>query len=88
MNHVNVSLSPVRYALGHPPDLPHQRRSVLEWLCSLVMQSHVCQICRRKELWSVSGWLQVDDPAYQDADGCSVVCLECARRNPAIFGAI
>lgn len=86
MRPAHAQWRPARYQMGHPPALPHRRQSVLERLCSLVVRSPVCQICRRKKLWSVSGWVQVDDPVYKDDNGCSVVCLECARHNPAIFG--
>lgn len=83
---INVLLKSVQYGLPDPPSkLPHKRMNLFEWLMSLLVQSHVCQICGRKEIWSVSGWLQIDHPRYKDSNGCSSVCLECARRNPEVF---
>ena len=76
----------VRYNIGNPRKLKHKRRNFWEVLASCLVQSHVCQICRRKEIWSVSGWLQISDPVYKDKDGCSVVCMECAKQNEDVFG--
>lgn len=82
-----INIEMVTYKLPNPPQkLKHKRRNIFEILVSLIMFSHVCQICRRKEIWSVSGWLQIDHPKYQDKHGCSNVCMECARLNPEVFG--
>jgi len=81
-----ISIESVKYNIGNPRKLKHKRRNIFEFLISLIMSSHVCQICKRKEIWSVSGWLQIDDPVYKDSAGCSNVCLECARANPDVFG--
>jgi len=78
----------VTYNIGNPRKLKHKRMNILEWLTSCIMSSHVCQICGRKEIWSVSGWLQIDNPTYKDKDDCSNVCLECVRQNEDIFGRI
>lgn len=76
----------VRYNLPCPPSrLYHTPMNFWERVASLLMNSHVCQICGRKEIWSVSGWLQIDDPVHRDKNGCSVVCIECARANPDVF---
>ena len=66
--------------------LKHKKMNILERIASWGMQSHICQICSRKEIWSVSGWLQINDPIYKDDLDCSVVCIECANFNPEIFG--
>jgi hypothetical protein len=76
----------VRYPIGNPRKLKHKRRNLFEIAISFIKSSHVCQICKRKEIWSVSGWLQINDPVYKDSNGCSVVCYECARMNQNIFG--
>ncbi len=76
----------MKYDIGNPRMLKHKKMNILEWFISLLMQSHVCQICRRKEIWSVSGWLQIDDPIYKDKDDCSVICNECWHQNEDIFG--
>ena len=83
-----ISITPVTYNIGNPRKLKHKRRNILEVLVSLIMSSHVCQICRRKEIWSVSGWLQIDDPVYKDKHGCSNVCLECVEQNKDVFSAL
>jgi len=75
-----------QYNLPDPPSkLKHKKMNLLEWVLSMIVQSHVCQICGRKEIYSVSGWLQIDHPVYKDKDGCSCVCLECAHQNPEVF---
>jgi hypothetical protein len=75
----------VSYKLPNPPTkLKHRRRNLLECFWSLFMNSHICQICHRKEE-SVDGWFQIDDPIHKDKNGCSVVCLECKELNPEIF---
>lgn len=74
------------YNIPHPPQkLKHKRRNMLEVLASSIMSSHVCQICRRKEIWSVSGWLQIDHPRYKEKNGGSTVCNECVKLNPEVF---
>ena len=84
-----MTIRSVQYNLPDPPQqLTHKPMGLLERLVSLVMSSHICQICRRKEIWSVSGWLQIDHSVYKDQHNCSVVCLECARANPDVFGSI
>lgn len=83
---ISALIEPVKYNIGNPKKLKHKKRNIFEVLVSMIMSSHVCQICRRKEIWSVSGWLQIDDPVYKDKNNCSVVCLECVRANPHIFG--
>ena len=80
------TIESVKYKIGNPRKLKHKRRNIFEVLVSLIMDSHICQICKRKEIWSVSGWLQIDDLIYKDKDGCSSVCYECARQNKEIFG--
>ena len=76
----------VQYNIPNPPSkLKHKKMNILEWFISKIMSSHVCQVCGRKELWSVSGWLQINHPKYRDKDGCSVVCFECEKMNPEIF---
>jgi len=76
----------VSYPLGpNPRKLRHKRRNPFEIIVSWLMSSHVCQICRRKEIWSVSGWHQIDDPVHKDKNGCSVICFECCERNPELF---
>ena len=79
------SIRAVKYNTGNLRKLKHKRRGVFGFLLSLIMSSHVCQICRRKEIWSVSGWLQIDDPVYRDKSGCSVVCNECVEQNREVF---
>jgi len=81
-----IVIKSVTYNIGDPRKLKHKRCNILEIIVSAIMSSHVCQICRRKEIWSVSGWLQIDDPVYKDKTGCSVVCNECAALNPKVFG--
>jgi hypothetical protein len=66
--------------------LKHKRMNIFEFLASKIVNSHVCQICGRKEIWSVSGWEQIDHPKFKDKNGCSVVCIECAKQNKEIFG--
>ena len=80
-----ITVKMTEYSIGNPRKLTHKRRNIFEVLISLIMNSHVCQICRRKEIWSVSGWLQINDPVYKDEDGCSCVCLECVEQNKEIF---
>lgn len=82
----SLTFGMVRYPIGNPRKLKHKQRNIFEVIVSWIMSSHVCQICRRKEIWSVSGWLQINDPKYKDSDGCSCVCVECARMNPDVFG--
>lgn len=82
----SLTIGMVRYPIGNPRELKHKQRNAFEVIISWIMSSHVCQICKRKEIWSVSGWLQIDDPLYKDSNGCSVVCMECARMNPDVFG--
>lgn len=81
-----ITIKPKKYEIGNPRKLIHKRRNLFEILVSFLIDSHVCQICRRKETWSVSGWLQIDDPVYKDHHDCSVVCFECARMNKSVFG--
>jgi hypothetical protein len=81
-----LTIGLVQYKIGNPRKLKHKKRNIWEVLVSWVVQSHVCQICKRKEIWSVSGWLQINDPIYKDKDDCSVVCFECAKQNEEIFG--
>ena len=69
----------------NPRKLKFKRRNPLEWLASLIMQSHVCQICKRKEIWSVESWLQVDCPFWVDKYGCSSICSICVNLNKEIF---
>ncbi len=80
-----LSIELAKYNTENLRKLKHKRRSVFEFLASLIMSSHVCQICRRKEIWSVSSWLQIDDPIYKDKDGCSVICNNCKEANKEIF---
>ena len=80
-----ITIKTVQYNIGNPRKLKHKRRNILEIIASLIMQSHVCQVCRRKELWSVSGWTQIDDKIYKDKDDCSVVCDKCVKSNPEVF---
>ena len=81
-----ITINNIRYKLPNPPSkLRHKRRNVFEIIIGWIMSSHVCQICKRKEIWSVSGWLQIDHPIYKDSDGCSNVCFECKKLNPEIF---
>jgi len=81
------SLEMVAYKkIGNPKKLKHKPMNLLEWIVSKLMSSHVCQICGRKEIWSVSGWLQINDPVYKDEDNCSVICFECADLNKEVFG--
>ena len=79
-----IKIKHVTYNIGNPRKLKHKRRNIWEIFASSIMSSHVCQICRRKEGF-VSGWLQINDPVYKDKDGCSVVCIECAKLNKEIF---
>lgn len=67
--------------------LKYKRMNPLEWVVSLLMDSHVCQICGRKEWGRVSGWLlfESDNPKHKDKYGCSAVCCECENANPEIF---
>lgn len=81
------TLEGINYKLPDPPTkLKHRKQNILERLASFIMQSHVCQVCRRKEIWSVDGWLQIDDLNHHDSDGCSVVCSMCVLMNPKVFG--
>lgn len=81
-----ISIKGVEYDIGNPRKLKHKRRNIFEVLASFVMNSHVCQICKRKEIWSVSSWLQIDDLVYKDKRDCSVICNECEKQNPEVFG--
>lgn len=67
-------------------DLPHKRRNLFEVIISWLMSSHVCQICKRKEIWSVNSWFQIDHLVCKDKYGCSVICNNCRDRNADIFG--
>ena len=83
---MNISIHMMRYLLPNPPSqLKHKRRNPIEILVSWLMDSHVCQICGRKEIWSVSGWVQINDPRHQDKHECSVVCQECWKTNEEYF---
>lgn len=68
----------------NPGSLNHRKRNPWELFCSLVVSSHVCQVCGRKEP-NVIAWNQVDDPIHHDRDGCSVVCDECFQINKEYF---
>lgn len=82
---MGFSIEAVTYNLGsNPSKLKHRRRNIWECFISLIEDSHICQICGRKED-SVHGWLQIDDPVYKDKDGCSVICVECEKMNPEVF---
>jgi len=61
-----------------PKKLIHKKMNILEWIVSKIMQSHVCLICGRKEIWSVKSWLSVDEEG-------NVVCNNCTDLNPEIF---
>lgn len=81
-----IKIESIKYDAVNLRKLKHKRRNIFEWFAGLIMQSHICQICRRKEIWSVSGWLQIDDPIFKDKDNHSVICMECAEANKEIFG--
>ena len=82
---MSINIEPINYQLPDPPSiLKHKKRNFFEWLVSLLMSSHVCQICKRKEIWSISGWFQIDDPKHKDRNGCSVVCVECRKANSQV----
>ena len=83
---MRTTISSVDYKL--PKDLTtlnYKRRNLFEWFVSLFMSSHVCQICKRKDIWSVDSWLQIDDNNHRGKDGCSVVCNKCEEANPSLF---
>ena len=76
-----ISAQLVRYPVpDQPSQLKHRRRSLWEWIVSLIVSSHQCIVCCRKEP-SVSSWLQVDHAQPGD-----VVCDGCVAANPHIFG--
>lgn len=61
-----------------PSSLPHKRMNLFEWLASSIVQSHVCLVCKRKEIWSVRAWLQISDRGV-------VVCNTCVEMNAKVF---
>jgi hypothetical protein len=84
---MSLRISEPIYNLPDPPSkLKHRRRNPLEIILGWFCNSHVCQVCKRKEPFITSGgWLQIDHPKYHNRDDCSVVCMECVNLNPKIF---
>ena len=82
-----LEIRSLQYNIPHPPrKLKHKKLNIFEyfiyWIVRVTGTGHYCQICGDVD---PNGWLQIDHQVYKDSQGCSVVCMDCAEKNPDVF---